>query len=240
MNKKTRKIGRPSKRKVPVGDKRTPLDEILPPHVAPLVGRQKRELNIIQRQADPLNDHSEFSQLFARVISGFKDQDHSVEMAVLAAMVAAKRKDPQGYHKQFIEAQEKFIKEKNPPTTIAECFAPPALFYEPLLDRLDEDQRSDRARVGEAMAYAVEFFTVQEAESFFSSIVKMKREHEEKSRTICALEAYNDYINDGWREPSKRTLKKFMLKDSKYHCPKLDDYKAWERMWQDSGLFGLA
>ena len=227
MSKQPRKNGRPKKRKVLVEDKRTPIKETGHKHgepmtaktyVAALAGKQQRVLNILERQIDPYNNHPEISQLLARVLSGFKDQDYSIEMARFAVMIAMKAKNPEEYQRQYDEAQTQFNEEQPTPATIADCFAPAVPFYQHWFDSLEDDRQRERTRVVKVVTYAVEHFTADEAKDFFEVVVALIRKQEEiaetgksysSHRTAQYLKAYDDSIIEKGHELSHGDLQEY-------------------------------
>lgn len=223
MSDSPKKLGRPRKKKARTPlDKRTPLAQDSKSGDL-LAGRAMRERNVNQRRLDPLNDYPEFASFFGRLVSGFRDQAHSVEGMMIGIIKCITDRVPE---------------------TIADAFLPPAEnLAEPFFERLDTERQHWRECAGALLSGAVEHFTADDAEELFGIIVKIKRTHEQvgSHANAWALAAYNDFMNEAGSEPSKVQLRKFiMARPEKYRQrPADEDKKGWTRLWKSSGLFSL-
>jgi hypothetical protein len=233
MSKPPKKAGRPPKRKVPgVPDKRTPLDMFLDWSSA-VAGKAQRVRNIAQRAADPKNNHPEISDIISRVASGFKDQEHSPAGFTLKLIQLLRLQESP----LIAEAQE--IIDNTPPASIAGAFYPPAI-ESPLIQKLEAERQRERDFVGKLCAVAVEYFTPEQAQEFFAAIVDLKKGGTGGWRNAQALLAYDDFIMQHEKEPSRQLLKRFILQSpEKYGGDWPTETKGWKRIWEESGLFGL-
>jgi hypothetical protein len=229
------KKGRPKKREVPrVTDKRTPLEMVWdwPSAVA---GRAQRVRNIAQMEADPKNNHPEISAIISRVASGFQDQEHSPEVFTLKLIQLLR------LQKSELITAAQAILDNTPAATIAGAFYPPSI-ESPLIRNLEAERQRERDFVGKLCAVAVEYFTLEQAQEFFSAIVELKKGGTGGRRNAQALRAYDDFIMQHKKEPSRQLLKRFILKtptDYGGDWPPAGDTTGWKRIWNESGLFGL-
>ena len=227
--------GRRKKREVPsVPEKRTPLDKDYE-WASAAAGRRQRTRNIVQMAADPKNNYPEISAIISRVASEFRDQEHSPQGFVLNLIKWLRMNAP----KLIAEAQE--ILDSAPPASIADAFFPPTI-ESPLIESLESERQRDRDLVGRLCTVAVEFFTPDQAQEFFNTIVALKRGGVSGRRNAQALRAYDDFIMLHKKEPSRLLLKRFILKSPKEYggdWPPATDTQGWKRLWNESGLYGL-
>ena len=109
----------------------------------------------------------------------------------------------------------------------------------PILD-FDGDEPPDlRDNCRAWLANFVESQTADEVERLFQGIVALKRFCEaDPHKNFTAYLAYHNFIENLGREPSRRSLKEYILARPEEYLgmPPKGDTKAWERLWEDCGL----
>jgi len=146
-----------------------------------------------------------------------------------------------------------------PPLTAAACAAAKRLLSanQLLFDPLNEDPSFSlllaqltitwdddvfRKGLGDMMVDILEKCSADETEALFKRFVTLKRNVERPPHRNCyAIAAYNNFIFDTGKEPSKCHLRKYMMARLEEYRdqPAPGDAKGWTRLWRDTGLFKL-
>jgi hypothetical protein len=184
----------------------------------------KRLRDFLELKVDPFGKSPDFAGAFSRVIAGFPDEAFSDEAALISHATR--------------------------PASAAEAFFPGLPTDETaraglqgLADAMEQRKQGVRDDIGSLMVCAVEHFTADQAESFFKTIVEMKRKLENPPhRNAWAHAAYSDFIAEFGFEPSKAGLRKYISQGRRKYPdpPGRDDIKGWTRLWTESGLSALA
>jgi len=113
------------------------------------------------------------------------------------------------------------------------------LFAEIMLGKPSD---STKQIVGAVLVSAIKNFPSAELEKFFRLICDMKKNVEKPQRNAFAHLAYSVFILEVGREPTRHELKKYIIARPDIYKGQIgpEDYKGWDRLWDDSGLFGLS
>ena len=117
-----------------------------------------------------------------------------------------------------------------------------SLFMAPLLVRIEGEDETVRNQCREWLANVIAGKTADEAAILFQGIVALKRKLEDiPQKNFSAYLAYHHFIEAVRREPTRKELKVYLLKNPKHYpdMPKSGDSEAWDRLWNDCGLEGL-
>jgi len=99
----------------------------------------------------------------------------------------------------------------------------------------------DKELAGKMFVGLLEGGTVEQTAAFFKRVLALKGKAKDAHPNGFYYYAYSNFIEENGFEPSKAGLKKFILArpDTYRGMPGATDWKAWGRLWEDSGLFAL-